>query len=88
MNLDVICLETEAYYRLVQEIVEMVQEKEKVEELWCNGERAREILNIGKTSLQSLRNNQEIIFSQPSRKTILYLVSSLYEYLEKNIANY
>ena len=86
MDLKVICLETEAYYKLIQEIVEIVKEKEKIEELWVDGKTAMSILKItSKTTLQKFRDQDLIVFSQPSRKVIVYYRPSLIEFLENNI---
>ncbi len=57
------------------------------EEIWVDGKRAQEILGVKTTQLYLLRNDPSngITFSQPSRKVIMYLKSSLYEYLERSI---
>jgi len=42
------------------------------------------LLNIkSKSTLQQLRNNGRIRFSQPQKKIILYYTDSIHEYLEK-----
>lgn len=69
---------------MIQEIVEIVKEQEKVEELWVDGKTAMSILKItSKSTLQKYRDQQLIIFSQPSRKVIVYYRPSLLEFLEK-----
>ena len=57
------------------------------EEVWVDGKRAQEILGVKTTQLYLLRNDPSngIIFSQPSRKVIMYKVESLYSYLEANV---
>ena len=56
-------------------------------EVWVSGKRAQEILGVKTTQLYLLRNDPSngIIFSQPSRKVIMYKVESLYSYLEANV---
>ena len=43
MKMDVICIETEAYYKLIQEFIDILKEKEgQEEELWVNTEKSHE----------------------------------------------
>ncbi|WP_272830970.1 helix-turn-helix domain-containing protein [Gilvibacter sediminis] len=83
----VICLQDEAFYALVEEVVTRIKEKHDVkEDKWINTEKAMQLLNIrSKTTLQKLRDNQEIVFTQPQRKIILYDQESIIEYLERNV---
>ena len=87
MNLNVICLETEAYYQLIDEFVRIIQDKnQQEEELWVDTEQAMSILKVSsKTTLQKFRDDPEncIKFSQVSRKVILYYKPSLYKFLEQ-----
>lgn len=85
-TMKVICLQTEALYSLVDEVVEHVKAKHNVkEDKWISPHEAMRILNItSDTTLQKLRDNFDIEFSQPSRKIILYDRESLYAYLEKH----
>lgn len=87
--MEVICLETEAFYALVDEVYERMLEKENAKNAnkWMTKEEAIAFLNIGKTTLQNLRNEGLIKFSQPNKKTILYDRQSLDEYLENNAKN-
>ena len=57
------------------------------EEIWVDGKRAQEILGVKTTQLYLLRNDPSngIVFSQPSRKVIMYRKDSLHEYLNRNI---
>jgi len=82
--MEVICLEDEAFYSLVEEVVQRLKEKHNVtEDKWISPEEAMEKLRIkSKTTLQKLRDEGKIRFSQPEKKIILYDVDSLYEYLE------
>ena len=86
MDLKVICLETEAYYKLIQEMINVIKDQDQQEELWVDGKTAMSILKISsKTTLQKFRNQDLIVFSQPSRKVIVYYRPSLIEFLENNI---
>lgn len=84
--MQVICLEEEAFYALVEQVVQRIKEKKGIkEDRWISGEEAMQKLRItSKTTLQKLRDEGKIRFSQPEKKLILYDVESLYEYLEKN----
>jgi len=87
--MNVICLEDEAFYSLVEEVVERLKEKHKVtHDKWVSPERAMEILNIkSKTTLQNLRNTGAIMYTQPQKRIILYDYESLQEYLQNNAKN-
>jgi hypothetical protein len=53
---------------------------------WISGEEAMKILRItSKTTLQKLRDEGKIRFSQPEKKLIFYDVDSLHEYLNKHV---
>ena len=84
--MEVICLEEEAFYALVEQVVQRIKEKKGIkEDKWISGEEAMRKLRItSKTTLQKLRDEGKIRFSQPEKKIILYDVDSIYEYLEKN----
>lgn len=84
--MDVICIDEPAFYELIRKVVKKLsEEKPEKENLWIDGTEAMAFLNCGKTKLQELRNNGEIVYSQPSRKIILYHKPSLAEYLSKHI---
>ncbi len=92
MDLKVICLETEAYYKLIQEVIDIAKGLEpKEEERWVDTVTAMSILKItSKTTLQKFRDDPDncIKFSQISRKVILYDRNSLLELLENNVIEY
>jgi hypothetical protein len=83
--MEVICLESEAFYGLVEKVVDRIKEKNGIKhDKWIDTEKAMELLNIkSKTTLQTLRDEGKIRFSQPQRKIILYDRDSIMEYLEK-----
>lgn len=77
--MQVICLEDEAFYQLVKQVVDRIKsESNPKEDEWVDGEEAMRILNIKTSSLQALRDNGKIRYSQPTRKVILYFKPSLY----------
>ncbi len=84
--MEVICLEEEAFYSLFDKVVEHFEVKymEKPKQ-WIDGAEAMSMLNISsKTTLQKLRDEGKIRFSQPQKKIILYDRNSINAYLEKH----
>lgn len=84
--MQVICLEEEAFYALVEEVVSRLKEKNnQKEDPWISDEEAMRLLNIkSKTTLQKLRDEGKIRFSQPQKKIILYDRHSINAYLEQH----
>lgn len=84
--MDVVCLQEEAFYTLFDKVVEHLEEKHKEEPLqWIDGEHAMTMLNISsKTTLQKLRNEGRIRYSQPQKRIILYDRYSINEYIESH----
>ncbi len=81
----VICLESNAFYELVDQVVGKMMEQHKEQPKWLVGEDAMNLLGIkSKTTLQKLRNEGEIKYSQPFKKHILYHRQSLLDFLEKH----
>lgn len=87
--MEIICLEEAAFYKLVEQVVERLKSSQgEKKEKWISDDEAMELLNIkSKTTLQKLRDEGKIRFSQPQRKIILYDRDSIDEYLEKNAHN-
>lgn len=85
--MDVICLQDAAFYKLIEEVVERIKEKNGIQnDKWISAQEAMEKLRItSKTTLQKLRDTGVIRFSQPEKKIILYDSQSIDQYLEKNI---
>ena len=71
---------------MINEIVERIIEKYNApQDRWIDGEEAMRLLRITSlTTLQKLRDEQAITFSQPMKKVILYDRFSIDEYLEKH----
>lgn len=84
--MQVICLEEPAFYALIEQVVARLKEKHGEEkEKWISDEEAMKLLNIkSKTTLQKLRDEGKIRFSQPQKKIILYDRDSIDAYLEQN----
>jgi hypothetical protein len=84
--MEVICLEDDAFYALIEKVVQRIKGREGKEDKWISPEEAMQKLRItSKTTLQKLRDEGKIRFSQPEKKLILYDVESIYQYLEKNV---
>ncbi|MBU7569091.1 MAG: helix-turn-helix domain-containing protein [Flavobacterium sp.] len=84
--MQVICLEEKAFYELVEQVVERLKEKNNIaRDKWVSNEEAMRLLNIkSKTTLQKLRDEGKIRYSQPEKKIILYDSDSIHAYLDKN----
>lgn len=84
--MEVICLQDEAFYKLVEDVVERIKETQNItQDKWVSPERAMEVLNIkSKTTLQRLRDEGNITFTQPQKKIILYDYDSIMKYLNKH----
>ena len=84
--MQVVCLQEEAFYALFDKVVEHIELKRQDKpQKWIDGEEAMLLLKIkSMTTLQKLRDEGKIRFSQPQRKIILYDRDSINEYLEKN----
>jgi len=82
--MEVICLQDEAFYNLVEEVVERLKEKHSIKnDKWVSPERAMELLNIkSKSTLQNMRDTGSITFTQPQKKIILYDFESIMSYLD------
>lgn len=84
--MEVICLEDAAFYSLIKKVIARIQEKHtRSTDQWISGEEAMKILRVtSKTTLQKLRDEGKIRFSQPEKKIILYDVDSIHAYLNKH----
>ncbi len=84
--MEVICLETEAFYSLVEKVVSQLREKENQKNnKWIRYEEAMELLGIkSKATLQKLRDEGKIRYTHPEKKIILYDLESIEQYLEKH----
>ena len=87
--MQVICLEEAAFYSLIEQVVTRLKETHNDEkEKWVSDEQAMLLLNIkSKTTLQKLRDEGKIRFSQPQKKIILYDRDSIDTYLQQHARN-
>lgn len=85
----VICLEEDAFYTLVEQVVARLHENSKQrDDKWLSVDQAMQLLNIkSKTTLQKLRDEGKVRFSQPQKKVILYDRDSIEAYLDKHARN-
>jgi hypothetical protein len=84
--MEVICLEDEAFYALVDKIEKYIKDKQNIkQDEWISGVEVMQMLRIkSKTTLQRLRDSGEIEVSQESKKLILYNSESIRKYIEKH----
>lgn len=82
----VICLEEEAFHFLIEEVIYRLKvTKEEKLDKWINDDQARQLLNIkSKTTMQKLRDEGKIRFTQPQKKIILYDRDSIMAYLDEH----
>ena len=84
--MQVICLQDEAFFELIEQVVSRIKEKQNLtEDKWISSDEAMQKLRItSKTTLQKFRDEGKIRFSQLEKKLILYDLNSIYEYIEKH----
>ena len=83
-KLEIICFETSAFYKLIEDLIErfkLVQNPQQ--DKWISGPEAMKMLRIkSKTTLQEMRDEGNIRYSQPKKKVILYDADSIRDYVE------
>ena len=84
--MEVICLETEAFFSLVEEVVKRLKDNDSDQhDKWIQTIEAMRLLGIkSKTTMQKIRDEGSIRFAQPQKKIILYDRDSIMEYLDKH----
>ncbi|HAP63660.1 MAG TPA: DNA-binding protein [Cytophagales bacterium] len=83
MNLEVICLESDAFNALITEVVQRIKDEiGQQEDPWVGPDEAMRLLSCGKTTLQKYRNEDTIDFRKLDAKTILYSRASIMAYIE------
>lgn len=84
--MEVICIEEKAFFELMDRVYEYFKAKQGIEhEKWIDGSEAMALLGIkSKTTLQKLRDQGDIRFTQPQKKIILYDRDSIEAYLNKH----
>jgi hypothetical protein len=83
-KIEIICMESDAFYKLLEEVLlHLNKNKSEASEKWISGVEAMKMLRIkSKTTLQKMRDEGRIRFTQPDKKIILYDVDSIKDYLE------
>jgi hypothetical protein len=83
-KIDIVCMESEAFYRLLENVLQRLQPSEnKQSDKWISGLEAMRLLRIkSKATLQKMRDEGRFRFSQPEKKIILYDADSIMDYLE------
>jgi len=84
--MELICLEEAAFYALLDKVYAHLMQKQGIkEDKWISGPEAMKKLRIkSKATLQKMRDEGVIRFSQPEKKIILYDTDSINEYLAKH----
>lgn len=79
-------MEEDAFYALIERVVERLEGKRDVQpkrEKWIDQPAAMDILRISsKTTMQKLRDEGRLRYTQPHKKVILYDRDSIDAYLE------
>lgn len=83
-KLEIICVESEAFYKLLEEVLRHFKNTEpKSPDKWISGAEAMKMLRIkSKSTLQKMRDEGHIRFTQPEKKIILYDADSIRDYLD------
>jgi hypothetical protein len=83
-KIEIVCFESEAFYKLLENVVMRLKPVEsKLTDKWISGTEAMRMLRIkSKTTLQKLRDEGKIRFSQPEKKIVLYDTDSINDFLE------
>ena len=86
LKMERINMEQTDFTRMIEGIVEQIVKKYNAPlDRWIDGEECMRLLRISSTTtLQKLRDQQAITFSQPMKKVILYDRLSVEAYLEKH----
>lgn len=85
--MNVICIEEKAFYTLLDRAFAYVKSRMELDisNKWIDKKEAMQLLRIkSATTLQKLRDEGKIRFSQPEKKHIVYDRDSINEYLEAN----
>lgn len=84
--MNVICIEEEAFYQLIETVIDRLGSRLSHREKWITSEDAMRKLNISsKTTLQKYRDEGKIKFSQRDRWHILYDADSIDAFIEQHI---
>ncbi len=88
ISMNVICIEEKAFYALWDRMFKYVRSQMEMDtpDKWIDKKEAKRLLRIkSDTTLQKLRDEGQIRYSQPERKHILYDRDSINDYLEAHV---
>lgn len=86
--MNVICIDEKAFYSLLDGVIKYVESKmgKDAPDKWVDKKEAMQVLRIkSATTLQKLRDQGMIRFSQPEKKHIVYDRDSINEYFETHV---
>ena len=87
-QLNIICLESDAFYALIDEVVKRIKDENPIpeQEEWVDKAEAMTLLHISSdTTLQKYRDTGLIRFNPINRRTFVYSRSSIEKYLQSKI---
>lgn len=84
--MEVLCLQDDAFYALIDRVIERIKDKRtQSEDKWVSGYEVMKMLRItSKTTLQKLRDEGKVRFSQPEKRIIVYDLASVHAYLNEH----
>lgn len=84
--MEVICFEDRAFFAMIDKLEAYIDSKKPTPvhgDRWISGTEAMNMLRIkSKTTLQKLRDEGKIRYTQPEKKIVLYDRQSIADYLE------
>ena len=85
-QLNIICLESQAFYAILDAVMERFDRKQSQSDYnWIDEKEAKRMLGgSSRTTLQKYRDEGKIRFTQPSRRVILYDRQSILDFLDAN----
>ena len=89
-NQDVICIESNAFTQLLKETIAYIEKTHalSMQNTWIQPAQVKKLLGISSNgTLQKLRDEGKIRFSQPTHKIILYDRNSINEFIESHSKN-
>ena len=83
-KLEIICIESAAFNKLLETLLEKFKLTQKeTPDKWISGSEAMKMMRIkSRATLQKMRDEGRIRYSQPEKKILLYDAQSIIDYLE------
>jgi hypothetical protein len=83
-KIEIVYIESEAFYKLLEKVLHHFKNySPQTAEKWISGAEAMKMLRVkSKATLQKIRDEGCIRFTQPKKKIILYDLDSINSYLE------